>query len=793
MSLQIGLKASVDIAGKAVTLVITVAAARSLVADAFGVLALAMATGWLIGVATDAGLSMFLARETARPRAGLRKLFNEVMVVRGGLAYLAAACVALGVSWFVPSHWRLQFLLVVLAQLSSAVLETVAHVFRGVERSEIESAVQLAQRGVTAAAALTVLAWQPRLDYLGAAMLAPPLVALAVAMPIASRLLGRQEEHVTVPGTVTSETQQVLPHRPQPLPDDGKNCDVLDVTGPGTVTNLTWRRFATAALPLGAGAIVSALYFRCDLYFVEHWHGLEAAGAYNAVFRVVDAARLVPAAVMAVTFPSLCRAADTRELQRIARWLAAAGVLVLAALAPFAPFVVTALYGDPFRHAALTLAVLALAVPLFFLNYALTHQVIAWDGQRAYLGISLAALAGNLVANLMLVPPYGMMGAAVATGLTEIIVTVGCLVAIRAFAREPASGSAGSSGSPGSSGSTGSTGSAGSPSRVQELAVLQSVTYAALFDYPLTATELHDCLIGVEADETAIVRWWRRSPFLQDTIQYCDGFFYPRGRDLLPATRRRREPESRVTLQQHRRLLALVARMPFVRMVAISGSLAHLNADGAADLDLFVVTAPNRVWLVAVAVLASARVRGWRGHLCLNYVVSERRLSVAPEDLFSANQIIHLRPVTGDAVYRRFLDANPFVASWYPNFRPRPIDPAATSFEAATWSRVLERFLQWTGLAALGERASRRAYGWHLRRRAHTWQSADQVRLEPECLKLHTSSHRAGTLARFEAAMARALAGSGVSYAHVAGGPGAGSRRLGRRDLPGRPRPAQVG
>lgn len=295
------------------------------------------------------------------------------------------------------------------------------------------------------------------------------------------------------------------------------------------------------------------------------------------------------------------------------------------------------------------------------------------------------------------------------------------------------------------------------PTTAQELAVLQSVTYAALFDYPLTASELCESLIGVEADEAALVRWWQQSPLLQEAIQYRGGFFYPSGCDHLPSVRRQRERDSRLLLARHRRLLALVARMPFVRMVGLSGSLAHLNADGVADLDLFVVTAPRRVWLVTVAVLAVARMRGWRRQLCLNYVVSENRLSVAPEDLFSANQIIHLRPVTGADVYRRFLDANGFVARWYPNFRARLVDPDGVLPPARGWPRMCERLLQWSGLAALGEIVSRGAYGWHLRRRAHTWQSADQVRLEPECLKLHTASHRAETLARFEAALAEAL------------------------------------
>ncbi len=85
--------------------------------------------------------------------------------------------------------------------------------------------------------------------------------------------------------------------------------------------------------------------------------------------------------------------------------------------------------------------------------------------------------------------------------------------------------------------------------------------------------------------------------------------------------------------------------MPFVRMVALSGSLAHLNAEGSADLDLFVITAPHRVWSVTVATVVLSKLLGWRKRLCMNYVVSERALAIEPQDLFSANQIIHLRPV----------------------------------------------------------------------------------------------------------------------------------------------------
>ena len=408
VSARILLKGVADIGGKAVTLVITVAAARILNADAFGVMALAMATGWLLGVATDAGLSMHLARETARPfdshssnlfderslRAGNRgrQLLIEVLRLRAGLAYVAATMIAFFTPSIVPPHWKMQFVLIVFAQLTGAIIETVAHYFRGIERSEIESAIHAAHRFTTLVLALIVLFWWPRLDFLGGAMLIPAVIAMLVSVAIAWHLSGNRE-----PGAGNRESL------------------------------LTPSTFMRNVLPLGAAVLISALYFRIDVFFIERWQGLEAVGGYNAVFRLVEAMRLLPAAVMAVTFPMLVQATDTRLVQRIGAALGIAGVVLALICALGSSVIVPLVYGRSFLYAAPTFAILSLALPLFFLNYALTHQVIGWDGQRAYLLIATLALVANVAANFTLVPIEGMIGAAIATLLTEVVVTGGCL------------------------------------------------------------------------------------------------------------------------------------------------------------------------------------------------------------------------------------------------------------------------------------------------------------------------------------------------------------------------------
>lgn len=286
--------------------------------------------------------------------------------------------------------------------------------------------------------------------------------------------------------------------------------------------------------------------------------------------------------------------------------------------------------------------------------------------------------------------------------------------------------------------------------------ILQAVTYAGLFDYPLTLAQLRETL-SVAATEDAIASRLETSAWLRAVVSDRGGLVYPASRDDLPGIRRRREAITLPRLRGDAPAIAFVAGLPFVRAVAISGSLAHLNADdgaAAGDLDLFVVTAPGRVWMVTVVALAVARLRGWRRRLCLNYVVSERALAVPSTDLFTANQIVHLRPLAGEATYRRFLDANPCVSAHYPNFVPRAAE--TTPVDDGVGAALLRACI--TVAAPMLEPASRALYGWHLRRRSARWATRDGVRLDAECLKLHTSSHRDGVLRRYEAALATARA-----------------------------------
>src|SRR5688572_21771968 len=295
------------------------------------------------------------------------------------------------------------------------------------------------------------------------------------------------------------------------------------------------------------------------------------------------------------------------------------------------------------------------------------------------------------------------------------------------------------------------------PPTAEDIAVLRAVLYASVFDFPLSAEELRRSLPRRKISLNALKRAIAERPFLRDRINLVDGWYVPAGRADLVERRRERERSSRAFLAKHRRTLDVVCTLPFTRLVAISGSLAHLNADDDADLDLFVVTQGPRVWTVALSLVILSRLMRRRKVMCANFLLADSHLVLDQHDLYTASQVLHLRPVIGCDTQARFIEANPFVHEWFPNAGDAPAVefPLPTSGGFPRLKRVLEALL-WIP-SGLIEAVCRFTYGWHLRRRVSLWRSPEQVRLEPSCLKLHTHSHRKAVLGQVETLVAQSI------------------------------------
>jgi hypothetical protein len=201
-----------------------------------------------------------------------------------------------------------------------------------------------------------------------------------------------------------------------------------------------------------------------------------------------------------------------------------------------------------------------------------------------------------------------------------------------------------------------------------EVAILETVLYSDLFDYPLTHHEIAHYLIRVKADAGTIRACLDAPRYLNGHLRQIDGYVAARKRESIVERRRARQAPSTRLWIRARRLARALAALPFIRMVADTGALAMDNSARGDDIDVLIVTASRRVWiarLFAVALVYVGRIFG--DTLCPNYVISEDALEIETRDLFTAHEFAQMTPLYGLAVYDRLRRANPWVYEYLPN------------------------------------------------------------------------------------------------------------------------------
>lgn len=212
-------------------------------------------------------------------------------------------------------------------------------------------------------------------------------------------------------------------------------------------------------------------------------------------------------------------------------------------------------------------------------------------------------------------------------------------------------------------------------------AVLQTVAYSDIFDYPLTAHEIHRYLIGVEASLEEVTRTVEDEEIFTRTGDY---FTLP-GRNETVNIRMHREVRSRELLSQAMKYGRMLGALPYIRMVALTGSLAVMNVLGDQDFDYMLVTAPGRVWMARAFALAFNRLTRLRGHtLCPNLIISETALEWNVHDLYSARELCQMKLIKGKDVYMRLMKVNGWIRNFLPNaFNANSTD--TTNKEAEHW------------------------------------------------------------------------------------------------------------
>lgn len=357
--------------------------ARVMKPEATGGYFLALSVITVALVVSDFGTNSVIIREVAKKPddVGLmrRALALKLLTTALGAAFAVATAKVIG---YAPEV-QLLVLLAISVMAADTFSQFYYGVLRGLRRLGYESVGLFVGMGSTLVVGALALTFSPTLPMLILALFVGSAFNLAFAATMAARRLGTS---VLVPS--------------------------FDLSGA--------RPLVRAALPFLLAGLFVKVYSYVDVQFLNHYLGSAAVGVYAIAYKYTYAFQFLPLAFVAALYPGMSARVgkDPEGLARLferAVWY----MLVLAVPLAFGLWAVApgavALVGPAYAAAAPVLALFAFVLIPAFLDFPVGSLLNAAGRQATKTAIFGIVMVVNALLNWLLIPRFGMVGAAAAS------------------------------------------------------------------------------------------------------------------------------------------------------------------------------------------------------------------------------------------------------------------------------------------------------------------------------------------------------------------------------------------
>jgi hypothetical protein len=201
----------------------------------------------------------------------------------------------------------------------------------------------------------------------------------------------------------------------------------------------------------------------------------------------------------------------------------------------------------------------------------------------------------------------------------------------------------------------------------EEISILRVLAYFDIFHYPLTKNEISQFL-GKPFPEKDFGDILQQMVARQTIFQYND-FYSLHNNPLLAPRRREGNLRAQKLLPKAFKIGRFLFHFPYVRAVCISGSLSKNFADEKADIDFFIITKANRLWLARTIMHLFKKLTFLTGHqhyFCMNYYIDEKALLIDAQNIFTAVEVTTLVPVCGKNTMSDFFSSNNWTDQFFP-------------------------------------------------------------------------------------------------------------------------------
>ena len=370
----------------------TIAIARYLGVNDYGILSFAISFTVLLGMGTDIGMTTFATREISKERSLTNKFINNVIpfkVVLSVLLFIATALIL-----FLLGYDQLTIevsLIISIETIFICMIKFIAGVFQAHEDVRINSIGDM-----VASLLLLLFTFITIFFNLG-------LKGIAMSYTLAYLIY------------LIIMVYEVIKHYGVPKFE-------LDLS--------FWIDTARKSIPFGLSIFFYTVYFSIDVVMIQMIAGDYATGLYNSAYKIVSVFAAFYVIYQYVVFPLMSKlyAEDTNLLKVSFEQSFKYSLLILLPLSIgvylYSDYIINLIYSSQYALAAPAMQILIWTIVFLFINGVATSLLNSIGKEVSVTKIYVVAAVFNIVLNYFMIPVLSYNGAAITTVLSEILILI---------------------------------------------------------------------------------------------------------------------------------------------------------------------------------------------------------------------------------------------------------------------------------------------------------------------------------------------------------------------------------
>jgi O-antigen/teichoic acid export membrane protein len=376
--------------------------ARALGADGFGVLGFGISVVSFLGIAASLRTDVYGTREIARDHSKTVSIASSIIGLRLILS-VSVFIIFIGIVYLLDRSQSEKIVLIIQAGSLFVSLFVLDFVFQGLERMGINGFRQILVAFVTLAGIFFFVK-------------APEDLLIAATIPVIAGVLAVSVVWIYA-----------------------KMNSGLNISGLGlTFSPARWRSILSVSVPVAISGLMSAIVFNTDAVMLGLMSTNEQTGLYVSAFKIVGLT-LVPVGLLtAPFFPSLSVGWNNQALRYERSKSFTTSVLIFSLplvffIALFPDLILSVFFGTGFVDAAAVLVILMLSMVMVHFRIIYGYPLVAWNDERFLMVVTIIGATLNVFLNLILIPDYGILGAAYASLISQIVIVLGVAYRFKAM------------------------------------------------------------------------------------------------------------------------------------------------------------------------------------------------------------------------------------------------------------------------------------------------------------------------------------------------------------------------